>query len=99
MTTLAHETKAPRAVSVEITDDTLSVELSDGRSLSVPLAWYPRLAHASPAERAEWRWIAGGEGIHWPAIEEDIAIASLIAGRPSAESPASLSRWLAARKG
>jgi hypothetical protein len=79
-------------------EDTLSVELSDGRSISVPLAWFPRLLHGTAAERENWTLIARGEGIHWPDLDEDISVASLLAGRPSAESPASLQRWLAARK-
>ena len=86
------------AATVSVTDDTLTVELTDGRSISVPLAWYPRLLHASSAERRTWQLIARGEGIHWPDMDEDISVSSLIAGRPSAESAASLQRWLAGRK-
>ena len=86
------------AATVAVTDDTLTVELTDGRSISAPLAWYPRLLHASAAERRNWQLIARGEGIHWPDVDEDISVASLIAGRPSAESAASLQRWLAGRK-
>jgi hypothetical protein len=85
-------------MSAAITEDTLTVELSDGRSVSVPLAWYPRLLHATSEERLKWRLIARGEGIHWPEVDEDISVASLIAGRPSGESAASLQRWLAGRK-
>jgi hypothetical protein len=81
-----------------VSEDTLTVDLSDGRSLSVPLAWYPRLLHATPAERGNWKLIARGEGVHWPDVDEDISVAGLIAGRPSGESAASLQRWLAARK-
>jgi hypothetical protein len=79
-------------------DDTLAVELSDGRSLAVPLAWYPRLLHATAAERLRWRLIGQGDGIQWPDVDEDISVVSLIAGRPSSESSASLQRWLARRK-
>jgi hypothetical protein len=86
------------ATSVAVTDDTLTVELSDGRSVSVPLTWYPRLLNATAEERLGWRLIAGGEGIHWPGIDEDISVASVIAGRPSSESAASLQRWLVGRK-
>ena len=78
--------------------DTLTVELSDGRSLAVPLAWFPRLLHATPDERGHWRLAGGGEGLHWPDVDEDISVESLIAGRPSGESAASLQRWLAGRK-
>ena len=86
------------ADTVTVTDDTLTVGLMDGRSISVPLAWYPRLLHARSAERGKWQLIARGEGIHWPDVDEDISVSSLIAGRPSAESAASLQRWLAGRK-
>ena len=97
MSISATEFGTPRAVSVSVTDDTLSVELSDGRTLAVPSGWFPRLAHATPAERASWRLIGNGSGIHWPAIEEDLSVAGLIAGRPSQESSKSLNRWLASR--
>jgi Protein of unknown function (DUF2442) len=98
MTTSATETTTPLATSVATTDDTLTVELADGRTVSVPLAWYPRLLHATTAERAEWQLMAHGEGIHWPRVDEDISVSSLIAGRPSAEGAASLQRWLGSRK-
>ena len=99
MTTSAIDVRVPDAIGVAVTDDTLTVELSDGRSLSVPLAWYPRLLHATPLERSTWRLIGRGQGIHWADVDEDISVESLIGGRPSAESQASLARWLAARKG
>ncbi len=98
MTTSVTETTTPLATAVAVTDDTLTVELTDGRSISVPLAWYPRLLHANAKERGKWQLIARGEGIHWPDVDEDISVSSLIAGRPSAESAASLQRWLAGRK-
>jgi hypothetical protein len=75
----------------------LTVDLTDGRTISIPLPWYPRLVQASAAERRNWRLIGRGEGIHWPDIDEDISVAALIAGRPSAESQESFSRWLNAR--
>ena len=78
-------------------DETLIVHLADGRSLSVPVAWYPRLLHGTPAERAEWRLVGKGEGIHWPRLDEDVSVDGLLAGRRSGESPASLQRWLKAR--
>jgi hypothetical protein len=65
--------------------------------LTVPLAWYPRIAHGTPAERSKWRLIGRGEGIHWPDLDEDISVAGLVAGQPSGESPASLRKWLKAR--
>jgi hypothetical protein len=88
----------PLATSASISDDSLTLELADGRSVSVPLAWFPRLLHATGEERRTWRLIAQGEGIHWPDVDEDISVESLIAGRPSAESQKSLQRWLAGRK-
>jgi len=78
-------------------DDTLTVDLNDGRSISVLLAWYPRLVHASPDERTTWRLIGRGEGIHWPELDEDINVEALIAGKPSGESQQSLAKWLQPR--
>ena len=75
----------PRAAAVRCTDDELIVSLTDGRTLSVPLAWFPRLAHATPAQRAELELMGDGEGIHWPAVDEDISVAGLLEGRPSVE--------------
>jgi hypothetical protein len=85
------------ATGAEVSDDTLTVELADGRPIAAPLAWYPRLAHATPEERAAWRLIAGGRGIHWPAVDEDISVANLLDGQPSTESQSSFKRWLASR--
>ncbi|HEX8692822.1 MAG TPA: DUF2442 domain-containing protein [Longimicrobium sp.] len=82
-----------------VTDEALTVELVDGRVLSVPLVWYPRLAHGSPDERNRWRLIGRGEGIHWPDLDEDISVANLLAGKPSGESQRSLKRWLELRRG
>jgi hypothetical protein len=86
------------ATAIAVTGDTLTVDLTDGRRISAPLAWYPRLLHATSEERGNWQLVARGEGIHWPAVDEDISVASIIAGRPSAESAPSLQRWLDARK-
>jgi hypothetical protein len=86
-----------RAQDVTVTEDTLTVELSDGRSISVPLAWYPRLVYGTPEERANWRLIGQGTGIHWQALDEDISVENLLAGRASGESQKSLKRWLAQR--
>ena len=83
---------------VSVTEDTLTVELSDGRTISVPLAWYPRLVHASQEERDNWELIGDGQGVHWPDLDEDISIAGLIAGRPSGESQRSFKRWLEAKR-
>lgn len=92
------QVERPRAHAVVITDDSLVVELTDGRTISVPLAWYPRLLHADPEERNRWHLIGTGEGIHWPDLDEDLSIESLIAGSPSGESGESFKRWLEARK-
>ena len=97
MPTSAIEIHVPNAASVTITDDALTVELSDGRTLSVSLAWFPRLLHAIPAERANWRFIGKGQGIHWEDIDEDISIENLLAGKPSGESQTSLKKWLQSR--
>jgi len=80
-----------------VSADTLSVELADGRTIAVPLVWYPRLVHATTVERNSWRLIAGGRGIHWAAVDEDISVANLLAGQPSAESHNSFKKWLTSR--
>ena len=98
MSTLAVEIEIPRAVDVKVTKDTLTVELSDGRTISVPLQWYPRLVYATPEERKNWRLIGNGEGIHWEDLDEDISVEGLIAGRPSRESQESFKKWLEKRK-
>ena len=93
----AVEIEIPLALSVAVTQDTLCVDLSDGRTISVPLAWYPRLLHAAADERAAWRLIANGRGIHWETIDEDISVEGLVAGKPSGESQASFKKWLSTR--
>ena len=97
MNTLAIEIRIPEALNVLLTDDTLSVDLSDGRSISVPVAWFPRLLHSTEQERNNWRLIGRGQGIHWEDIDEDISIEGLLAGRPSGESQESFKKWLAKR--
>ncbi|MEA1932887.1 MAG: DUF2442 domain-containing protein [Thermodesulfobacteriota bacterium] len=94
----AVEINIPDAILISITDDSLSVDLSDGRSISAPLEWYPRLLHATPAERNQWRLIGKGHGIHWEKIDEDVSIEGLLAGKPSGESQASLQKWLKQRQ-
>src|SRR5579862_5858104 len=86
------------AQSVTMGDDSLSVDLADGRTITAPLAWFPRLAHGTPSERLNWRLIGGGEGIHWPDLDEDISVESLLAGRRSGETQESLRRWLQRRE-
>ncbi len=87
-----------RIVSVSVTDDTLSVDLEDGRTVSVPIGWYPRLAHGTPTERANVHIAGAGFGLHWPDLDEDIGVEGILLGKPSAESPQSLEKWLKARK-
>jgi hypothetical protein len=97
MNSSAIEVREALATRVEVNEDTLSVELADGRTIAAPLAWYPRLAHATADERSSWRLIGGGVGIHWPAVDEDISVANLLAGQPSAESQLSFKKWLKGR--
>jgi hypothetical protein len=97
MTTLAIELRMASAQNVQVTDDALIVDLSDGRTVSVPLAWFPRLLHGTPEERNKWRLIGEGEGIHWPDLDEDISVENLILGKPSRESQKSFKKWLEAR--
>ena len=94
----ADEIEVPEAENVVIAANTLSVDLSDGRTISVPLSWYPRLFHASQRERKNWRLIGKGHGIHWEDIDEDISVEGLLAGRPSGESQSSFAKWLATRR-
>ena len=88
MSTLVAETRAQNLV---VTEENLAVDLNDGRSISVPLAWYPRLQHGTPGERNNWRWIGDREGIHW---DEDISVENLLRGCASGESQDSFRRWL-----
>ena len=97
MTTLAIEFRMVSAQNVQVTDEALIVDLSDGRTVSVPLAWFPRLLHGAPEERNKWRLIGDGEGIHWPALDEDISVENLILGKPSGESQKSFKKWLESR--
>ena len=90
--------KREAILRIAASDDALIVDLADGRTITVPLAWFPRLAHGTPAERTNWRLIGRGVGIHWPDLDEDISVESLLAGRRSGETQASLRRWLGARK-
>jgi hypothetical protein len=85
------------AQSLAFSDDAMTVHLDDGRSLSIPLAWYPRLLHGTGVQRAHYELIGRGEGIHWPDLDEDISVEGLLAGRRSAETDASLAKWLSTR--
>ena len=98
MSTLKAPLIEARAQDVKVTSDTLTVDLTDGRTIAVPLAWFPRLLHASSAERNNWRFIAKGDGIHWNDLDEDISVDGLLLGRQSGESNASLEKWLQSRR-
>jgi hypothetical protein len=97
MSTSETDLKEALAERVGVSDDALTADLADGRTITVPLAWFPRLAHGTPKERANWRLIAGGAGVHWPDLDEDISVESLLAGRRSGETQESLLRWLQRR--
>lgn len=94
MNSSVSEVRVAQAQKVRVTHEELVVDLVDGRTVAVPVQWYPRLANGTPAERRNWRLIGRGEGIHWPDLDEDIAVEDLLAGRPSGESQISLQRWL-----
>ena len=97
MSTSTSEIQTARALKAVVTDDSLAVDLVDGRTVVVPLAWYPRLLHGTRQERNKWRLIGRGVGIHWPELDEDISVEGLLEGRASGESQASFKRWLTAR--
>jgi len=99
MITSVVETTEAKATRVSFKGDSLIVELSDGRTISAPLAWYPRLLRGTPVERKHWRLIGGGEGIHWPDLDEDLSVENLVLGKRSGESHDSLKRWWKARGG
>ncbi len=88
----------PEIMSVIITDDTLSVDLDDGRTISIPIVWYPRLAYGTPEERNNFQISGAGYGIHWINLDEDIGIEGLLLGKKSMESPSSFKRWLQKHK-
>jgi hypothetical protein len=98
MKTSATKQDSVFAVDVVVTSESLTVELSDGRRLSAPLKWFPRLVHGTDAERGHWELQGRGRGIHWPELDEDISVEGLIAGQPSCESDSSLERWMDARQ-
>src|SRR3982751_1911821 len=98
MTTSSVPTAMAAAQSVRVTDRALVVELRDGRVVSVPIAWYPRLEEGSPRERKRWELLGPGIGIHWPELDEDISVEGLLAGARSGESATSLNAWRAGRR-
>lgn len=97
MSTSTVEMSIPSIEHVVVTGDTLRVDLSDGRTISAPLTWFPRLVHAKQKERSQWRLIGKGHGIHWEELDEDISVEGLLAGKPSGESQASFKKWLEKR--
>ena len=98
MPTSAPAVESAVAHGVRVTSERLVVELRDGRLVSVPVSWYPRLAAGTPAERRRWELIGEGIGIHWPDLDEDIEVEALLLGFASNESPASLRKWRASRR-
>jgi hypothetical protein len=95
----ASETQEPRAKAIKVTGDALTADLLDGRTIVVPLIWYPRLWHGTRQERGHLEIFGDGRYIHWPDLDEDLTVAGLLEGRRSGESPASLAQWLDSRKG
>ena len=94
MTISMTEISLVKAQNIVVTDDTLVVDFTDGRSISAPLVWYPRLLHGLPSERNNWQLIGDGEGIHWPDLDEDLSVEGILLGRPSGESQHSFQKWL-----
>ncbi len=88
-----------RIINVDVTDDTLSVDLDDGRTIAIPIGWYPRLAYGTPAERDNLQISSAGYGIHWPDLDEDIGVEGLLLGKQSSESRTSFEGWLERRRG
>ena len=99
MNTLLTEIQVANGEDVHVTEDTLTVDLADGRTIAIPLAWYPRLFHGTIEERNRWEWIGNNEGIYWPNLDEDIGVEGMLLGKKSGESAASLARWLEGRAG
>ena len=97
MNTSRAETQVARAQQVAVAEDTLMIDLVDGRTISLPLGWYPQLLHGTSEERNHWRLIGSGKDIHWPDLDEDISVEPLLVGKPSGESRGSLQRWLEER--
>jgi hypothetical protein len=94
MSSLAVEVQGPRAKSLKVSDEAVTVDLVDGRTIVVPLAWFPRLWNGTPQERSHFEIFGDGAYIHWPDLDEDLTVAGLLAGQRSGESPQSLKKWL-----
>jgi len=97
MSSLAVEIQEARAQAVKVDRESLTVDLTDGRTIVVPLVWYPRLWHATARERSRLEIFGDGAYIHWPDLDEDLTVPGLLAGRQSGESPKSLQKWLDSR--
>ncbi len=93
MTTSLTIPAVPSVLDLRVTEEALSVTFEDGRIVSVPLSWYPRLSHASPEDRGQWKLTGRGHGIHWPEIDEDISAENILFGQPASESAVSFRRW------
>ena len=98
MTVSTDDGNEPKALRLLFADDTLTAELADGRSITVPLSWYPRLVHATPEERANYQMLNDGEGIHWPDLDEDLSVRGFLEGWPSLEKEWSFRQWLHAKQ-
>ncbi len=99
MNSFCNNKQEPRAQQVKISEDALIIDLIDGRSISVPLVWYPRLWYGTPEEREEFEIFGDGKYLHWPNLDEDLTVEGLIEGLRSGESPKSLKKWLESRQG
>lgn len=99
MDSLAADIQEARARHMTVSEEALTVDLVDGRTIIVPLMWYPRLWHGTAEERSHFEIFGDGSYIHWPDLDEDLTVAGLLAGRRSEESPQSLKKWIEARKG
>lgn len=97
MSSSAAEQKEPRARNVLVSEESLTVDLTDGRTIIVPLVWFPRLWHGTAEERNDFEIFGDGAYIHWPDLDEDLTVAGLLAGLPSSEAPQSVKKWLEAR--
>ena len=98
MGTLTVEIEVPEATNLKVTEETLTAQLTDGRVISVPLAWYPRLVHATQEERNNWEIFGEGMFFHWPDLDEDLSIEGMLGGWASRESQGSFNRWLEAKR-
>lgn len=94
MNSSTFEVQEERAQHVTVTEDSLVVDLTDGRTIIVPLVWYPRLWHGTPEERSKFEVGGGGTLIHWPELDEDLSVSGLLSGRRSGESSQSFKKWL-----